>query len=370
MGVEELAPPAKKFNRGRGRPPLTVQQRTERQALKAAAARSDIIIVSITVVNKRQEIERSIFDTLFTWVQSQPAGGLALERGGTYGHLHIQGVAKVLAVTPQQVNKQIKDVLADKLTESHSVCVKKLTGRGLHTWHGMIGYIHKDARLPHFEVQLHNITEADVEVALAEYLKWGAGSVKKCTALTARNIFEKAKLFQELHLKGTPMGLLNFQRTLLEMLKTGKYYPVGWMNPYGGKGLNHDRADAQWRIMNYPDTVQPEDVHKVFFWGGEYSEYPATGRPLHDSSEARLQRVLERFFQDSQPADMPLTEPASCAAAAAEQPPRPHHQWDDGGLGDALGPNSGFRAAAVDAEHEQFWRSFATRMAAMEEASS
>lgn len=108
VGLDELPPPAKKANRGRGRPPLTTQERAQRQVLKAAAARTDLIIVSITVVNKTQEIERNIYEDLFTWVQSQPAGGLALERGGTYGHLHIQGVAKVFAVTPQQVNKMIK----------------------------------------------------------------------------------------------------------------------------------------------------------------------------------------------------------------------------------------------------------------------
>lgn len=45
----------------------------------------------------------------------------------------------------------LQDGLGDKLTNTHSVCVRKLTGRGLHTWNGIIGYIHKDAHLPHFK---------------------------------------------------------------------------------------------------------------------------------------------------------------------------------------------------------------------------
>jgi hypothetical protein len=113
-----------------------------------------------------------------------------------------------------------------------------------------------------YRIERYNITDADVEVGRAEYMKYGAGSLKKRTALTPRNIFDKAMVFTEMHAKGAPAGMLSFQATILEMLRTGKYYPVGWQNPYGGKGLNHERAAAQWRIMVSPATVQPEDIHK------------------------------------------------------------------------------------------------------------
>ena len=103
--VEELAPAAKK---SRGRPRLAPEVQLLRQLEKAAAARNDICVASITVASKKEDIKTDVYDRLFTWVQAQAAGGLALERGGTYGHLHIQGVAKVFASTPQQVNKQIK----------------------------------------------------------------------------------------------------------------------------------------------------------------------------------------------------------------------------------------------------------------------
>lgn len=36
------------------------------------------------------------------------------------------------------------------MRDTFHICVKKLTGQTLHTWHGMIGYIHKDHRHPHF----------------------------------------------------------------------------------------------------------------------------------------------------------------------------------------------------------------------------
>jgi hypothetical protein len=111
-------------------------------------------------------------------------------------------------------------------------------------------------------VQLHNITEADVAVGREEYLKYGAGSLKKKTSLTPRNIFAKAMLFTEMHLHNTPMGQLTFPQTLVEMLHTGKYYPEGFVLPYGGRGLSHERAGAQWRLQTAPETAQPEDIQR------------------------------------------------------------------------------------------------------------
>jgi hypothetical protein len=69
-------------------------------------------------------------------------------------------------------------------------------------------------------------------------------------------------LFADLTTKDAPLGMLSFQQTVHEMFKTGKSYPVGWHSPFGGRGLNHERAAAQWRMMVSPATVQPEDVHK------------------------------------------------------------------------------------------------------------
>jgi hypothetical protein len=117
-------------------------------------------------------------------------------------------------------------------------------------------------QLLHCRVSLHNITAADVAVGRQEYMKYGAGSLKKKTGLTPRNIFEKAMLFTEMHLRNTPLGQLTFPQTVLEMLITGKYYPVGFVTPYGGRGLSHERAAAQWRLQTTPETAQPEDIQR------------------------------------------------------------------------------------------------------------
>ena len=111
-------------------------------------------------------------------------------------------------------------------------------------------------------VKLHNITEDDVALGHEEYMKFGAGSLKKKTAVTPRNICDKAMLFTEMHLPNGPLRMLNFQQTLHKMFKTGKYYPSGWVAPGAGRGLNHERAAAQWRILNDPANTQPEDIHR------------------------------------------------------------------------------------------------------------
>ena len=39
------------------------------------------------------------------------------------------------------------------------VSTKCLTNKGLHTWHGMLGYIKKDLGLPHFTLVSKNVSE-------------------------------------------------------------------------------------------------------------------------------------------------------------------------------------------------------------------
>jgi hypothetical protein len=115
-------------------------------------------------------------------------------------------------------------------------------------------------------VQLHNVTPADVAAGLQEYLKYGAGTLKKKTALTPCNIFDKAALFTEMHLDSAPMGQLNFPQTLLTMIRTGNHYAAGWILPGPGRGLSHERAGAQWRLQTSLETAQPEDVHRSACW--------------------------------------------------------------------------------------------------------
>lgn len=97
------APAAAPARRGRGRP-----RKNPQQAADDAAKRTEVLTVSITVAMKTMDVPLHIFDQLGAWLKLQCSGGIALERGGIFGHAHVQGVAKVVASTPQLVNKMIK----------------------------------------------------------------------------------------------------------------------------------------------------------------------------------------------------------------------------------------------------------------------
>lgn len=102
------APP----RRGPGRPPFTAAQRQaahlRRMVASAEAGRHAITASSITVAKKTADVDEALTAAFESWMKMQPAGGMALERGGTYGHLHIQAVVKAFGATPQQVNRAIK----------------------------------------------------------------------------------------------------------------------------------------------------------------------------------------------------------------------------------------------------------------------
>jgi hypothetical protein len=54
-----------------------------------------------------------------------------------------------------------------------------------------------------------------------EYLKYGAGDLKKWTPLTPSSVFAKAALYYQLHARGD-RNTVTFQQLLLEMMRTGR----------------------------------------------------------------------------------------------------------------------------------------------------
>jgi hypothetical protein len=230
--------------------------------------------VSITVAFQQQDIPAGIFDKMCEWLSDACpdtlAGVVAVERGGVFGHEHLQGVAKVFASTPQQVNLMIKAAVGwQPLPKGAVVSVRKCTGRGLHTFHGLIGYCFKDEGQPWFKVHCYNVTDDDISQGKEEYLKYGAGDLKKRTPLTPTSIFAKAAVYYQLHARGD-RNTITFQQLLLEMMRTGKYFPVAtWVIPFQGRGMSHQRAAALWKMYTNPAAVDAHHVHEVFFHNGE-----------------------------------------------------------------------------------------------------
>jgi hypothetical protein len=129
-----------------GRPPMTAEQRNAKQAHRlasSAANPSAVIAASVTIARKTADINADIFDAVITWARTQVAGGMAMERGGTYGHLHIQGVVKAYGPTPQLVNRAIKVGTGQQLLLTRQpggpAGESPLNGSRLH-WHIATGF--------------------------------------------------------------------------------------------------------------------------------------------------------------------------------------------------------------------------------------
>ena len=92
------------------------------------------------------------------------SGLCSTERGGALQRLHFQVVFRILSTSTIVVGKLVEVYLRwDKgeAPSSSHVLVKRLSGVGLHTYVGMLGYCIKDKGEDHFEVVHNNITDEE-----------------------------------------------------------------------------------------------------------------------------------------------------------------------------------------------------------------
>ena len=100
-----------KFSRAfvsvRGRPRKSREAKAA--AATATAAALPLLLCSITIVMTTTDVDDSVWQAACAWLTAAcAAGAIAYERGGTYGHGHIQGVVKIFDKTPQCVHALIR----------------------------------------------------------------------------------------------------------------------------------------------------------------------------------------------------------------------------------------------------------------------
>ena len=202
---------------------------------------------------------------------------------------------------------------------------RKLVGRGLHTWHGMLGYCMKDKFKPHYrEYHTDNITAEDKQVAEDAYLQFGAGDNKNKCVISPNTKFDRASTYYQLRLGGLRKVL---EDVLLSMCRTGKYVPSGsWVIPYSRQGMDKQRANSAWLMMTFPAEVRVQDVNNVFFGGvtnHRYFEVEAKDEPellqVHDGilSEEPIPSVCD--IQQPDAMDMMPLLPEMSVGPSAEQ---------------------------------------------------
>jgi hypothetical protein len=195
---------------------------------------------------------------------------------------------------------------------------KLLTGKGLHTPIGMVGYCYKDKGKPHFEcVMSALITPELLEKAQREYLLHGNVTSKGRKALTPKNLFETAFTFNASRLLGAETSV---QGTVVRMLRSGLYFPsYAFIAGHGGSGLNLGRSNALWRLMRAGAHTRLDDVADVFFGGRQLGMWTeADARDKLPLTALQLQQAAARE-EDGYDAAAAVTDAAAAAGIFADE---------------------------------------------------
>jgi len=162
--------------------------------------------VSITISLQGKDMDLAgVMDRMDSFFKIRCTRGVgSSERGISERYLHFQGVAEGYFKSAKEMNEEIKMALG--WTKGHvphgaHVTCKSLMNKGLHTWHGMIGYCTKDRGQEHYNCISHNISQDDFETGAMEYVKFGKADVKSRVTINRNNILERAFQFHQHYMR-------------------------------------------------------------------------------------------------------------------------------------------------------------------------
>ena len=223
---------------------------------------------SVTIVQGGRNIDVEKWFPLvekFLYTKTE-AGIVAVEKGSRLEHLHFQCLMKGHFKSAATLNYALKSFLgwnnaATKAKNGNIRCVT-LKQVGESAWFPMIGYCWKDCDHNYFRVAMHNISDEDVVQGKLENAKYGAGPMKHKCELTNRNVYSRAKTFRDSFMRDRPQ---DFVGTLTQMMRTGMFVPsASFVVPYTGKGIDEERGEHLWKIINEPEDATEDDIRDIF----------------------------------------------------------------------------------------------------------
>ena len=230
-----------------------------------------MLTCSVTIVVPGGDIPWDVHAAAASFVREQcRAGCMCTERGDAFKHLHVQGVLKKRSTSSVKIKRELSTWLADHVDNyaalQCSVCVKKASNKGLHTWEGLVGYARKGKGRQEYREVLHNISPLDLEEG--EYLMRLHGSaLKHRVALTLHNIMERAVTYREFELRGR--FVVSLSAIVYAMIGCGQYYfDAAWAVPTQGQGMDSTRAEVVWLSACRPFDVTPGGIQAVLFRDG------------------------------------------------------------------------------------------------------
>jgi hypothetical protein len=193
--VEDAPVPASRKRTSKGTTPSTPKKARKNSAIPRRFE------FSVTIVLKGEDIDAERVEPLLDdFIKKNTERAIVcFERGSVEEHLHVQACMVVITTTPQQFKLQIERALGYEKGSrpvNLSICLRQLTGKGLHTVQGLVGYCRKAKDAVDFREITHKITDQDKAAGDLLFILHGKTETSKTkVALTGRNIISKMLVF-------------------------------------------------------------------------------------------------------------------------------------------------------------------------------
>jgi hypothetical protein len=309
--VEEAPLPKPKKRKGSSQTSSTPATQAKKNRTNAAEPRRFSFSVTITLTG--EDVDPEFFAPLLEeFVKTNTEKAIVcFERGEVEKRLHCQCMMVTITTTPAKFKLSIEKALFDKGARptNLSICLRQLSGKGMHCVQGLVGYCRKAKDEPEFLEILHNISKEDKDTGDLLYILHGRSDKSKTKVeLSAGNLINKMEVF----LKYKTDNIVRHTRDplclLLKMLRTGHYaLKPSWVYEKGGLDLS--RFHSLWRSTVQPDLLEVKDIVNImfpraFFGGDENAEsdedtnftYAACSSALRNDSHSHDKRHRSRYF--------------------------------------------------------------------------
>lgn len=88
----------------------------------------------------------------------------------------LQAVVRIFATSAAAVTQMIKAYMGD---DSLLPSSKLLRNQGVHTWRGMLGYVQKQRNEPHYRLEVHNVSDEQLQAGINFYSVNAASAATK-----------------------------------------------------------------------------------------------------------------------------------------------------------------------------------------------
>ena len=121
-----------------------------------------------------------------------------------------------------------------------------------------------------FRAYVKNVTAEAITEGRHEYALLGADPIAKRLRVDKRNVFGRVYLYSLIS-NARVQHRMNFEKMLLRMLQSGRYYAdASWcLSPYGNGGMHRVKAAAAYRLYTAPKQFREAHLMSLFFAGND-----------------------------------------------------------------------------------------------------